>query len=780
MNNSTSFWTRLAPRDISLRRGLVLVTLVTSAVTGLYVSQWGERLERRSAHPIAFQIRHLLGMDPKIDPHLKVYAFDDSTLKYVDDEDLTLKQWADTLGSFAKAKPKAVLIPKLFGTPRGREYAKKFEKKIQSLPFPVITAAVLTRDASRAQFPLDKDFNDLATLAATGKTHDTIKSLNLPKPSDWNAIGPHPSIQKAFSHVGHINYYDDFFFNTFARVTEDKALPAAPLLLANSLYFDAGKLYADGLQVPTDSLGRILINMGDPSHYYERIYALKSVISRASKGEQVTTLPEDAVVMLLFMFSPNVDMTQSPFGPIPEGLVINALVNSVLTQQWIHFLPMGALWVAVFCLIGGALGLYFQGSQFWITLVGMTFSIFSAGCAAFAYGSLHTPWFFSGLGLLTTGATVFLEKYRLIDKKTRRVRAALDGLVPQRQLLEIIKQPLAELTKPSEHVTTIMFIDVIGFYLTAETQAPATVFLSLKELLSRLTNTIHEYNGIVDKTTGDGMLCFFGYDYVTGKVDPDHANKALACAIEIQRMSLQRNLEAHEKHQALFPLRIGLNTGNVFIGDLGNAQRMDFTIIGHAINFAKRLESACEDYCVMLGASTYDLLSVEPEGVRTKKKMLQIKHYQELVEGYEVDPLANVPDQRQAALSAYWNFAHKARHSPRWEVPESARLHAHTKTHGNGSVVNFSLGGMAIELDQYLARGVVLEFHIESESSNIAEELKKIGLPSLVGEIRWGRPKNNGLYLHGVALQNLTEEQSKEVQRLLRAAVTSTGLKKTG
>ncbi|MCB0417188.1 MAG: PilZ domain-containing protein [Bdellovibrionales bacterium] len=758
----------------------MIVAVCTAAFSGLYSSQWGERIERRAAHPIAFQIRHLLGMDPKIDPRLKVYAFDDSTLKYVDEEDLTLKQWADTLESFIKANPKAVIIPKLFGTPSGREYAKHFEKRIQQLPFPVITAAVLTHDASRAPLRMEQDFSDLESLAAAGKFQETLQSLTLPKASDLNPIGPHPTIEKAFSHVGHINYYDDFFFETFVRVNEKKALPAAPLLLADTLYFDDGDLYADGTEIPTDSRGRVLINMGDPSKYYERIYALKSVIKRASQGEQVTTLPDNSVVLLLFMFSPNVDMTQSPFGPIPEGLVLNAFVNSVLTKQWVRFLPMGVFWVAVFCLIGGALGLYFQGSQFWITLAAGTFSIFVAGCAAFSYGSIHTPWFFSGLGLLTTGATVFLEKYRLIDKKTRRVRAALDGLVPQRQLLEIIKQPLAELTKPSEHVTTIMFIDVIGFYLTAETQAPANVFLSLKDLLSRLTNTIHSFDGIVDKTTGDGMLCFFGYDYVTGKVDPEHANKALACAIEIQRTSLELNLKAHENHKALFPLRIGLNTGNVFIGDLGNSQRMDFTIIGHAINFAKRLESACEDYCVMLGASTYDLISLEPEGVGIKKKMLQIKHYQELIEGYEVDPLAQLQEQRQAALSAYWNFAHKAQHSPRWEVPESVRIEAITKTHGKGRVVNFSLGGMAIELDQYLARGVILEFHIESQSPELIEQLKKIGLPSLVGEIRWGRPKSNGLYLHGIALQNLTEDQSKEIQRILRSTVTSTTLRKTG
>ena len=78
------------------------------------------------------------------------------------------------------------------------------------------------------------------------------------------------------------------------------------------------------------------------------------------------------------------------------------------------------------------------------------------------------------------------------------------------------------------------------------------------------------------------------------------------------------------------------------------------------------------------------------------------------------------------------------------------------------------------------ARGVILEFSIESNSTELADELKKIGLSTLVGEIRWGRPKSQGCYLHGVALQNLTETQSQEIQRLLRSVVTSRALKKTG
>lgn len=55
------------------------------------------------------------------------------------------------------------------------------------------------------------------------------------------------------------------------------------LLLADTLYFDDGDLYADGTEIPTDSRGRVLINMGDPSKYYERIYALKSVIKELPK-----------------------------------------------------------------------------------------------------------------------------------------------------------------------------------------------------------------------------------------------------------------------------------------------------------------------------------------------------------------------------------------------------------------------------------------------------------------------------------------------------------------
>src|SRR5690606_6374571 len=101
--------------------------------------------------------------------------------------------------------------------------------------------------------------------------------------------------------------------------------------------------------------------------------------------------------------------------------------------------------------------------------------------------------------------------------------------------------------------------------------------------------------GYVDRTLGDGMLCVFGYSAEGGPGESQyHADQALTCAAAIQRKNIQRILDARSTGDAVFPLRIGINTAGVFIGNLGDSVNSDFTVIGNGVNFASRLEHSCD------------------------------------------------------------------------------------------------------------------------------------------------------------------------------------------
>ena len=173
----------------------------------------------------------------------------------------------------------------------------------------------------------------------------------------------------------------------------------------------------------------------------------------------------------------------------------------------------------------------------------------------------------------------------------------------------------------------------------AENEHPKVIFDRLKDLLGDFSLKVHEYGGVVDKTLGDGMLCFFGYNYIGGKTSKNHADQAISCAEAIQREHVIRSLNKLRLGEPMVPLRIGINSAKVYIGDLGNQERIDFTLIGDGVNFAQRLEAACEPFHIMLSEDCLSLSSkyhVESSGMQSRK--IKIKHHDRLFQVFQFQP----------------------------------------------------------------------------------------------------------------------------------------------
>ncbi|WP_170984424.1 adenylate/guanylate cyclase domain-containing protein [Rhodoligotrophos defluvii] len=142
--------------------------------------------------------------------------------------------------------------------------------------------------------------------------------------------------------------------------------------------------------------------------------------------------------------------------------------------------------------------------------------------------------------------------------------------------------------RPERRDMTIMFLDLEGYTRFAEGRTAQEVADYLNETFGRIGPVIEESGGAIDKYTGDGLMAFWG---APGR-DPDHARKAVDCALRLVEL-LAPEIEA--KRSAGAPacrIRIGLNSGEVVVGDLGYDGRTNYTVIGHAVNVAKRAEEA--------------------------------------------------------------------------------------------------------------------------------------------------------------------------------------------
>ena len=141
---------------------------------------------------------------------------------------------------------------------------------------------------------------------------------------------------------------------------------------------------------------------------------------------------------------------------------------------------------------------------------------------------------------------------------------------------------------------TAMFTDVRGFSTISEVLDPTALVHLINLYLTEMSDIILELRGTIDKYEGDAIISFFG-----APVDlPDHARRACMAAIRMKRAetALNERFLAEKLAPSALHTRIGINTGEMTVGNMGTPQRMDYTMMGSSVNLAARLEGVNKQY----------------------------------------------------------------------------------------------------------------------------------------------------------------------------------------
>lgn len=158
-------------------------------------------------------------------------------------------------------------------------------------------------------------------------------------------------------------------------------------------------------------------------------------------------------------------------------------------------------------------------------------------------------------------------------------------------------------------VVTVLFLDLVGFTPFVESAGPERVVELLNATFERAVEAVFEAGGTLDKFLGDGMMAFFGAPVP----QEDHAHRAVLAAVEIQRRMSALERERRAAGRPALAVRIALHSGRVMVGDVGSHSRVDYTVLGDAVNVAARLEAfVAGPGEIVLGDATAELL---PEGV---------------------------------------------------------------------------------------------------------------------------------------------------------------------
>jgi class 3 adenylate cyclase len=218
-------------------------------------------------------------------------------------------------------------------------------------------------------------------------------------------------------------------------------------------------------------------------------------------------------------------------------------------------------------------------------------------------------------------------RFQRMKERALFARALASFLPPE--VAELVEASPSALSLREELEATIVFSDIRGFSSLAERLPPREVAEVVGRHLAAMVEVVTAHGGVLDKFAGDAVMAVFG----APRPAADHARRALECAAAMQRRQLALNVAAEHAGLPVFQIGIGINTGTVIAGTLGGPGRLDYTVLGDAVNVAQRLQSEAVGGEILAAAVTVRQAGadrVEPVGRK------RLKGRQELVEVYRI------------------------------------------------------------------------------------------------------------------------------------------------
>jgi class 3 adenylate cyclase len=181
---------------------------------------------------------------------------------------------------------------------------------------------------------------------------------------------------------------------------------------------------------------------------------------------------------------------------------------------------------------------------------------------------------------------------------------------------EILNSPGGEELGGELREITILVSDIREFTRTTESLEPGQVLEIINRYMGKMTDIILKHGGTIDEFTGDGILVFFGAPNFV----PDHCKRAVACALEMQRAMDGLNSGNLRLGLPELQMGIGINSGELIVGNIGSEKRKKYGAVGLPINLAFRIQAEAQGGEVLVSPAVFDNLAGELliEGTRER------------------------------------------------------------------------------------------------------------------------------------------------------------------
>ncbi len=327
------------------------------------------------------------------------------------------------------------------------------------------------------------------------------------------------------------------------------------------------------------------------------------------------------------------DIHKSPYGDL-FGIEHHAnALNTILNQDFIiKFSEMENL--LILFVIAVLMG--FTVSKFSIvksTIVTFLLSIVYLVAAYLLFDKANVIVIFATPVIQVFSTFTVITVYRVLTEQQEKkyIRQTFSKFVSKSVVDELLQDPEKLKLGGEKKILTVLFSDIRGFTSISEKLSPEALVEHLNEYLEAMTELVFKYDGTLDKYVGDEIMAFWGAPIP----QDNHAILASKCAVEMMAKLNELNAKWTHMGKPELHIGIGLNTGDMVVGNMGSSSRMDYTLMGDNVNLGARLEGTNKVYKtdIIISEYTYEhvkdqVIIRELDLIRVKGKQLPVKIYE--------------------------------------------------------------------------------------------------------------------------------------------------------
>jgi adenylate cyclase len=346
---------------------------------------------------------------------------------------------------------------------------------------------------------------------------------------------------------------------------------------------------------PVDSLNQIVVNYPNAPYQAFPILSAWDVL----RGTRDLSALKGKIVFVGATAADLHDALLVPTsnGTLMPGVEIHAsLYDTLSSERWLQPVPI-LLTFLLLILIGLLVGIIASNlrSRWTIPLLfGLWCGVMVGGLVVFEHGYIpELIW--PTITFIFAYAAVTLERRMHSDRARRELKTAFSRYVSASVVEDILKDPNKLKLGGERREMTVLFSDIRGFTSISETMGPEQLVHILNLYLDRMTDLVFQNEGVLDKYIGDAVMAFWNAPLDQA----DHAVRAVHTAIDMQKALAQMDADKVFGDLDLH-IGIGVNSGEMVVGNVGGKARFDYTVIGDNVNLASRLEGLTKEYGVQI------------------------------------------------------------------------------------------------------------------------------------------------------------------------------------